>query len=245
MLQTGALIDTLKQELKASGTTYADVADALSLSEASVKRLFSDNNFTLKRLETTCELIGTDIAELVQKTAQQQQRPTQLSLEQEKEVASDVLLLMIAVSVINGFSYEDLLSHYEIDEHECIQKLAQLDRIKLIELLPGNRIRLLVSPNFNWQPNGPIQKFFQEKVEQDFFRSRFDKQHEKLLVLNGVLSPSANKELQRKMQSLASEFNALLKHDAKLPMDERKGTTMVLALRQWQYSLFNNYRKKS
>lgn len=243
MLQTSALVDTLKQQLKASGKTYADIATNLDLSEASVKRLFSERNFTLHRLEIICDAIGISFFQLVEKMSHQQQSLTQLTLDQEREVANDVGLLLIAVSVINGFSFEDLTTQYKISETECIQKLAQLDRIKLIELLPGNRIRLLVSPNFNWLPNGPIQKFFQDKVEQDFFSSRFDKQNEKLLVLNAVLSPAANAELQRKMQTLAHDFNTIMKRDAQLPLSERKGTTMVLALRQWQYSLFKSLRK--
>lgn len=243
MLQTSALVDTLKQQLKASGKTYADIATDLELSEASVKRLFSERNFTLQRLEIICDAIGISFFQLVEKMSHQQQSLTQLTLDQEREVANDVVLLLIAVSVINGFSFEDLTGQYKISETECIQKLAQLDRVKLIELLPGNRIRLLVSPNFNWLPNGPIQKFFQEKVEQDFFSSRFDKQSEKLLVLNAVLSPAANAELQRKMQTLAHDFNTIMKRDAQLPLSERKGTTMVLALRQWQYSLFKHLRK--
>ncbi|WP_370299116.1 helix-turn-helix domain-containing protein [Pontibacterium sp.] len=243
MLQTSALVDTLKQQLKASGKTYADIATDLDLSEASVKRLFSERNFTLQRLEIICDAIGISFFQLVEKMSHQQQSLTQLTLDQERDVANDVVLLLIAVSVINGFSFEDLVSQYKISETECIQKLAQLDRLKLIELLPGNRIRLLVSPNFNWLPNGPIQKFFQDKVEQDFFSSRFDKQNEKLLVLNAVLSPAANAELQRKMQTLAHDFNTIMKRDAQLPLSERKGTTMVLALRQWQYSLFKHLRK--
>ncbi|TNE85294.1 MAG: XRE family transcriptional regulator [Gammaproteobacteria bacterium] len=243
MLQTSALVDTLKQQLKASGKTYADIATNLDLSEASVKRLFSERNFTLQRLEIICDAIGISFFQLVEKMSHQQQSLTQLTLDQEREVANDVVLLLIAVSVINGFCFEDLVRQYKISETECIQKLAQLDRLKLIELLPGNRIRLLVSPNFNWLPNGPIQKFFQDKVEQDFFSSRFDKQNEKLLVLNAVLSPAANAELQRKMQTLAHDFNTIMKRDAQLPLSERKGTTMVLALRQWQYSLFKHLRK--
>lgn len=243
MLQTSALVDTLKQQLKASGKTYADIASDLGLSEASVKRLFSERNFTLQRLEIICDAIGISFFQLVEKMSHQQQSLTQLTLDQEREVANDVVLLLVTVSVINGFSFEDLTRQYKISETECIQKLALLDRLKLIELLPGNRIRLLISPNFNWLPNGPIQKFFQDKVEQDFFSSRFDKQHEKLLVLNAVLSPAANAELQRKMQTLAHDFNTIMKRDAQLPLSERKGTTMVLALRQWQYSLFKHLRK--
>ena len=50
MGQTRELVAALKTELKAQGKTYADVAAALELSEASVKRIFSQQNFSLERL---------------------------------------------------------------------------------------------------------------------------------------------------------------------------------------------------
>lgn len=50
MSQTHALIQALKKQLRAQGKTYADVADLLELSEASVKRLFATESFTLQRL---------------------------------------------------------------------------------------------------------------------------------------------------------------------------------------------------
>lgn len=243
MAQTAALVQTLKKQLKAQGKTYTDVAAALDLSEASVKRLFSEQNFTLQRLETISELAGLELSGLFQLMAKEQQRLTRLTREQEQEIASDLELLLVAVSVINGFSYTDIVTHYELDEHQCIRKLAQLDRLKIIELQPNNRVKLLVDPNFSWLPNGPIQQFFQQKVEQDFFRSRFDKQHEKLIVLNGVLTPQANLAMQKKMERIAEEFNSQIRDDAPLPMEQKHGNTMVLAIRQWQYSLFKNYRK--
>lgn len=243
MAQSAALVQTLKKQLKAHGKTYADVAAALDLSEASVKRLFSEQSFTLQRLEAISQLAGLELSELVQRMAKDQQRLTQLDREQEKEIAEDIELLIIAVSVINGFSYQDIVDHYQISEHLCIQKLAKLDRLKIIELLPNNRIKLLIAPNFNWLPNGPIQQFFQQKVEQDFFQSRFDKQNEKLIVLNGVMTPDTNLVLQKKMERLAEEFNNLMQDDAPQPMEQKYGNTMVLAIRQWQYSLFKNFRK--
>ena len=47
MAQVSALIATLKRQLKAHGKTYADLALALNLSEASIKRMFWEENFTL------------------------------------------------------------------------------------------------------------------------------------------------------------------------------------------------------
>ncbi|WP_086929611.1 helix-turn-helix domain-containing protein [Agarilytica rhodophyticola] len=241
MAQTPALLATLKKQLKAHGKTYADLALALDLSEASVKRLFAEQSFTLQRLEAACAFIGIQLEELVGLMAQEQLQLRQLTEQQEKEIAEDLLLLLVTVSVINGFTMRDLLEQYEISEVECIRKLAHLDRLKIIELLPNNRVKLLVAPNFRWLPNGPIQKFFLEKVQRQFFTSQFDDEDQKLIVLNGILSKASNSELQKKMQRLAREFNELMQSDAGVPMSERFGTTMVMAMRPWEYELFKQY----
>ena len=244
MAQASSLIDTLKRELKAQGKTYIDVAETLELSEASVKRLFSEKNFTLQRLERVCDLLNIEFTELVQRMNKAQRQLIQLTREQEKEIASDLLLLLITVSVISGMSFKDIVNSYDITESECIQKLAQLDRLKIIDLLPSNRVKLLVAPNFHWLPNGPIQQFFQQKVEQDFFSSRFDKANEKLIVTNAILTDTSNARLQKKMERLAAEFNELMQEDHAAPSGQKNGTTMVLAIRQWQYSLFKKIKKK-
>lgn len=241
MAQTTALLTTLKRQLKAHGKTYADLAGVLELSEASVKRLFAEESFTLARLEVACGFIGIDLEELVILMAKEQPQLRQLTVQQEHEIAEDLLLLMVAVSVINGYTLKDLLNHYKVSKTDCIRKLAHLDRLNIIELLPNNRIKLLVSPNFRWRSNGPIQQFFLQKVQQEFFTSNFDHEDEQLLVLNGILSPASNAQLQKKMRALAREFNELIHSDAGLPMAEKHGTTMVVAMRHWQYTLFNQY----
>lgn len=243
MAQTDALINTLKKQLKAHGKTYADVALALDLSEASVKRLFAERNFTLHRLEKICQLLSMDFAELVQTMVEARNSVSQLTREQEHTIVSDMLLLMVTICIVNGYTYEDLFAEYDLDRHEVMQKLAILDRLKIIDLLPYNRIKLRIAPNFSWIPNGPIQQFFLGKIEQDFFNSRFDSDTERLLVVNGLLSDAANVDLQKKMRRLANEFTERCEEDKALPIAQRHGTTLVIAMRQWQYRLFDRYQK--
>jgi len=241
MAQTRELIKTLKTALKAQGKTYADVAVSLDLTEASVKRLFSQQSFSLGRLDRVCRLLDMEITDLVQLMNEQQQRLQQLSIEQEKEITADVTLTLVAVCVLNRWTMEDILSYYLISETECVRHLAKLDRLKVIELLPGNRIRLLVAPNFSWRENGPIQLFFQRKISQEFFNTRFSRDDECLIVLNGMFSSQSNAELQRKLKRLAREFDLLNNDDAALDLENRNGTTLVLAMRGWQYGLFKPF----
>ena len=238
MGQTRDLVATLKTELKAQGKTYADVAAALKLSEASVKRIFSQQNFSLKRLERICQLLGIEISDLVQQMNEQRQQLQQLDWDQEQDLTGDITLMLVAVCVLNRWTMEEILSYYRISEHECIRHLARLDRLKLIELLPGNRIRLRVAPNFSWIDNGPIQQFFQQKIGQEFFHTRFNRDDDCVVVLNGMLSSQSNAEMQRKLRRLAREFDALNNDDATLNLEERQGATLVLALRDWRYGLF-------
>jgi transcriptional regulator with XRE-family HTH domain len=245
MAQVSSLIDTLKKQLKAHGKTYADVAAALDLSEASVKRLFADESFTLQRLALVCNVINMDITELVQAMSVQQRQTDELSEAQEQEIASDGLLLLVAVCVINGYSFTNIIEQYQLTTAECTRLLVRLDRLKLIELLPNNRIKLLISRNFRWRPGGPIQQLFQEQVAKDFFHSRFEGESEQLLVFNGLLSRAGNRQWQQKLQRLGREFNNLCEEEADLPIEQRFGTTTVLAVRQWRYGLFERYSKRS
>ena len=155
-------------------------------------------------------------------------------------------MLMSAVSVISGFTYSDLIIQYQLTPEQALKALAQLDRIGLIELLPKNRLRLRVSPTFQWLPGGPIQQYFLNRVAQDFLSSRFDKEDEKLQVHNGLCSQSTNKKVQRKMAQFVEDVNALMREDDPLPMEDKFGNTLVLALRRWQFSAFEkNKRNKS
>lgn len=238
MGQTRELVTTLKAALKSQGKTYADVGRELGLAEASVKRIFSQKNFSLDRLDRVCHMLGMEISDLVQLMNERRQQLQQLTWEQEQELTGDITLMLVAVCVLNRWTMDEILDFYHINEHECIRHLAKLDRLKLIELLPKNRIRLLVAPNFSWIENGPIQQFFQQKIGQEFFHTRFNRDDECLVVLNGMLSSQSNAEMQRKLRRLAREFDALNNDDAALDLEDRQGATLVLALRDWRFGLF-------
>jgi len=244
MAQTSLIISTLKNTLKSHGKTYADVATHLQLSEASVKRMFAQQTFSLNRLDAICHMMDMEITDLIQQVSDSTARQiSELTDEQEKEIASNLELLLITISVINRWSLDNILATYSMSEAQCIQHLAKLDRLNIIELLPNNNIKIKISSNFKWRRNGHIQRFFRETIEAEFFKTTFTQEHEKLVVLNGMLSAESNALFQRKIERLACEFDELAKDDNSLPMGERYGYTSVLAVRDWRFSVFNQFKK--
>ena len=245
MAQVSALVDALKASLKAAGIKYTQVAAALQLSESSIKRKFSRKEFSLAELDAICGLANLQISDLVHRMEEDLGRLQALTAEQERQIAGDPGLLLVAVSVLNRWSFEALRDFYLFEEHELIQMLVRLDRLQMIELLPNNRIKLLVAPNFGWLPNGPIERFFLGAIQKDFFSTRFDRDDHKLIVLNGMLSPESNRELQRKMERLAKEFDQLNREDVALPLGRKHGCTALFALRDWHYETFADLRRRA
>lgn len=241
MAQVAALVEALKATLKSSRITYARLADGMGLSESSIKRKFSRQEFTLAEIDRICTLCGADLSSLVHLMEQQHGRLQALTPEQEREIASDLGLLLVTVCVLNRWTFSNILEFYVFKEHQLVQLLAKLDRLRLIELQANNRIRLLVAPNFSWLPNGPIQGVFLKAIQQDFFAARFDQHDHQLTVLNGMLSAASNTEFRRKMERLAREFEQLNREDADKPFPERLGYTAVIALRDWRYQKFAEF----
>lgn len=244
MQQTTALLDAAKAEMRRQGRTYAAAAQALGLSEASIKRLFSEKSFSLSRLEALCQWLGMELADLVQLMESRQQRVSQLTEDQERELVSDIRLLLMAHSLLNRWTFPEIIDTYTISETEGIRLLARLDRMGVIQLLPGNRVRLMISRHFHWLPDGPIQRFFEQHVQAEFFRSRFNGPGEGRIFLSGMLSRRSNEDIMQRLEKLAAEFNRLHREDESRPLEERFGTSLVLAMRPWEAEVFAGLRRK-
>ncbi|HEY4371330.1 MAG TPA: helix-turn-helix transcriptional regulator [Burkholderiales bacterium] len=245
MALTSALIEVLKRELKARDITYADVAKQLDLSEASVKRMFSTKDFMLSRLDEICEFAGIEFADLARAVEARDSLLLQLTLEQEKELAADPKLMLAAVACIHHLGYEQILEAYTFTPAELVKLLTRLDKLKIIELAPNNRIRPLVAKAFTWLPAGPIQTFFYAQAQADFFRSRFDGEGEALLFASGRLSKASAKQLADRLKRTAQEFRDAHHEDLKLPLEQRPVMSVLLALRPWELPAFRELRKKA
>ncbi len=244
MSQAAELITTLKQQLKRRGITYAMIAQALSMSEANIKRLFASERFSVLRLEQVCQLIDLELTDLARLYEDNRQRITQLSIEQEKELIADTKLMLVAVCVRNHLSFEDIVGNYQISEPECIQYLAKLDRLQIIDLLPGNKIKLRIAEDFHWQTNGPIERFYEKEIQGQFLKSSFSQAAGKRLFLSGLLSEHSQQIICKKLHSLAHEFTQLHRQDCELPLQQRHSIGLLLATREWEFSEFTPYFKQ-
>lgn len=243
MSEVTQLLTTIKRQLKLQGKTYRDVAGALGLSEASVKRLLTSDSFGVDRLVEISNLLGFTLAELAQEAALTGTRLHTLSEAQEKELVSDTKLLLVAVCALNHWTVADILAVYRLTEAECVQKLLHLDRLHLIALMPGNRIRLNVARDFDWLSDGPIRRFFRTQGLADFLDGAFDRPDETLAFTHGMLTESALAAMQVELRRLRARFAELHEESLAAPLPKRRGSGLLLALREWEPAGFTALRR--
>jgi len=243
MTTTANLIAAIKDELKSAGMTYADLALKLKMSESSVKRMLAKGDMPLSRVDTICGALKIDFAELARRVADTQPLLAELTLAQEKAVVTDKKLLLVAICVLSQWTLEQITGHYRLTEAEAIRYLAQLDRLGIIELRPLNRYRLKLAKTFRWRPHGPVMNFFREHALLDYFAGGFDKEAESLLLVHGSISKSLAPSFVERLQRVAQDFAQQHQTDQKLPDQHREGYTLLLAMRSWEYAVFERFRR--
>jgi AraC-like DNA-binding protein len=243
MDNTAAAIDTLKRALKLNGYTYADAARHLGLSEASVKRMFSTHHITLDRISRLCGMMGMDFIDLLRLFESERQRISHLSLEQEQELVRDKQLLLVAVCARNHYSFDEIIGQFAIERAEVFRLLRRLEELQLLELHPGNRIRLRVAGDFRWLPDGPIERYFEQKLAGEFLEHGFDAEDGVRLYLHGPLTQGAREQLKRRIDALSREFAELLKESAARPISERENIGLMLAMRPWEPAFVHRCRR--
>jgi transcriptional regulator with XRE-family HTH domain len=238
-MMTEHLLKALKQALRTKGVSYRAAAGTLGLSESSIKRLFAEKGFTLPRLEKLCELAEIDIAQLVQLAEASLQQVDRLSIEQEQEIVDDPKLLIVGVCLINQCSFDEILQKYNIAETELIRCFAKFDSFNIIEYLPGNNYRLKLSRSFSWNDNGPIKRYFLESLMKDFLTHEIISTNNHLHYVWGMLTVDSAKTFVGKIQKVVDEYSQLAGQDARLPMNEKMTSSLLVLFREdWEPGMF-------
>lgn len=240
------LILEIKRELKASGVTYAALAGKLGMAESSVKRMLAANtkgDVSLGRVDAICAVLKIDFAELARRVADAQEWVTELTLEQERSVAGNQKLMLVAICVLSLWTLEQITVQYRISQAECVGLFARLDRIGIIELRAQNRYTLKLAKTFKWRPHGPVMQFFRENAVMDYFSGGFDAASEGLLLVHGQVSAAAAPLFLERLQRLAQDFSSQHLIDHKLKPEQREGYTLLLAMRQWDFAAFEMLKR--
>lgn len=241
MSESAAVILALKRSLKTRGLTYRDLAKRVGLSEASVKRVFASETFTLQRLETICAAIGMSMVEVVRIAAEARDTPTRtLTIEQEQLLADSPHLLACFYLLLNGRSSAEVMKRMALSERDLRKLYVALDAARLVELQPRLKARLRVGPVITWRTDGPMYRVYERHVKAEFLQSEFKGPLEALHFRSAEISEASARILARKLERLERDFVEMATLDVGLPAVQKQNVALLVAFRPWVLSMFGS-----
>ncbi len=172
------------------------------------------------------------------------ERSRLLSEEQERQLVENQTLLLVAVCALNHWTIKEIGEVYDMTRAQCIKHVLTLERMNIAQLLPGERMRLCVARDFDWLPGGPIRQFVLTQGLGDFLASRFAGEDESLEFLQGMLTGPAVAQLKIELRRLRSRVAPLHAETVDVPLSQKRGTGLLIALREWEPQVFTVRRRK-
>jgi len=229
--QVATLIEALKQLCRSRGLRYRDIGAQLGVTERTVKRWFAGNGLTLQIAEDLCNVLDVTFIELCEVAkADLDMRPTKLGREQARQLFTDLQLGLVFILLTRGWSAEEIKRECRIPEALIVEHLVKLEKLKLVELLPGNKVRLLFSRNIRWGDNSEAGKAFERGLRNLFVTMDFTTPGAVWTTQVVNISSQGLQEVMSKFQALAQD---IMKHsDAERESPSPKSWQVVLMAAQ-------------
>jgi len=232
-------IDALKKSLRNKKITYSKLAEMLDISEASVRRVFSEGTFTLERFLKICDLAGITFEDIAgMRDLHRKDVFHQLSRKEEQFFAQNISYFAFLEMILIGRSPNDIAKEYKLSGPTLVKMLGTLEKMSLIEWLPDNEAKGKVGMRISPIPNGPLIQAFEKESIHDFVDSTFEGESEFKTIRLFKVSPDTLKRVLQRCEDFITEIG----RDTDL--DERMGIATeeiggILAIRPWKDPFYN------
>lgn len=209
MTESSLIIESLRQQLKARGYTYTDLAKCWKLSVSSVKRIMSGDDLSLQKIEQSCKMMSLSMADFYEQVQFSKNLEfVYMSVKQEEFLSTDAKLLHFFMLLQESWNISKISKVYSLSNVDIQKYLLALDKNKLIELLPHNKVKKLFNSQLRFRRDGPLAKNLRDKVKANFLESDFNKENEHLSVLSISLTATDFSELKSQFLKISREQSA-------------------------------------
>ena len=228
---SSALLTTLRQHLRLQGWTARRIAGHFAIGDATAKRWLAGKGLTLDKLDGLAGLCGLTLAELARKA----ERPApglveELTLAQEKALSSDIFIAFLFMTILGGNSPEEIAQDFSVPAHDMDAALMRLERLALIDRLPGGRVRPLIDRAIVWRKT-PMRALFETYMKPQFVTMDFV--GEEAVYASEVMKLSAQGAamLAELIDKHRREVQALAEQDREVAQLSRRWFGMLCAAR--------------
>jgi len=191
--------------------TYADLANQLDVSEATIKRLFTSTDASFSRLqEIICDVLEISLSDLLLLPQQQKEKSFRLSLEQEQFFVDNPNYFEFFQEIVeNGLQPKEIQKKHTLNNRSLHQYLRQLETLGILEWMPGDRVKMKFRGSHSFLDGGPLQKAYSEKDSQAFLAYLYANRLEKdrfLTTSDRYIHPETLAAYIAELKALASSY---------------------------------------
>lgn len=161
----------IKNRAKAQGLTQQDFAKNLGVSLATMKRWYGGGTITLDILKDLCHEVGMTVSDVLSTVESQSTTKFSYTREQEDFFADEPSYLAFFDQLLRGYTPAQVQKKFQVSARRLTQMLSHLEKLKLLEWLPHNKVRLLVSGEPVWIAGGPLAGKLRQEIFQAFLES--------------------------------------------------------------------------
>lgn len=210
-----AMLSILRSHLRKDGWTISRLSEELDVGEATVKRWLVGKGLTIDRLERIASLCGMVLGDLVltaEETATS--RPNELTLAQEKALASEIFLTFLFIALLNGIQPQEVAVEFNVPPDKMDLAMQRLERLAIIDRMQSGRVRVLIDRKVMFQKQ-PLRTLFERYMKQRFFE--LDYSAPETIYTTEVVKISENgaREMAELLQRQRMEVIALAEEDRK------------------------------
>lgn len=240
--QHDVMMEVLRDLFRQHGLRFSDVAKRLGVAERTVTRWFSVDSLETSILQQMSGLVGIDFFALCELASRRvESRPSRHTIQQEQALASSPLLTYLFAQICKGWTAQELRDDIDIPEPVLVDHLLQLDKIGLIDLLPGNQIRLKTAKEMLLNPNGPYARNLNRWLGEVFKNPNVDEENSVWVCDFMKLTPGSRERLERKFRALMQEAYELSDSDRRANAALRDWYSVVLVVRPQDIRPFNEW----
>ena len=229
---TKEVMKKIKSYAIAAGVTQVDIAEELNVSLPTVKRWYQGKGIGLDQLAILCTFLGADLAEVIKSVDESQRSQFYYTEAQERFFSKSPDSLAFFDNLLRGKSVKQIQRKFSLSDMTVNKVLLALDKLALIELHAGNKVKLLLEGEPVWRVDGELSKKFRSVILNDFLKQ---KSEEEKFILCDLLDDDVQ-TLKGKMQDVNQFITSSIKRASMYP-ERAKSYGFYFQLKKFTWSV--------
>lgn len=224
-----SILAVLRAELRLHGVRVPALAGKLGVAEPTVWRWLRGEGLTLEALDRICAHLDLDLRDLLAKA--DDGAAEQFTLPQERILAADRGLALLFFALLNGADRQQCERDFGLSSDRVDHYLARLERLGLIDIKTGSRIRPLTRRTVRWRKGGPLASAFERTVKHLFLAMDFGGADARYVSDMVRISAAGRARVQALFEALRADIHMIAQQEQAARLDHYDWSAVMMFVR--------------